>query len=409
MPKKLLVIGAVWPEPKSSAAGSRMMQLIEMFQRNAYEVSFVSSCSKTANAVDLDALGVLTGKIVLNSTSFDDYVRELAPDVVLFDRFMTEEQYGWRVAEAVPNALRVLDTEDLHCLRKAREQALKDHNEFSNSYLFETVDAKREIAAIYRCDISLIISTFEMELLTSVFKIPESILYYLPFLLSDEDISNSKPKFSERVDFVTIGSFLHKPNYDAVLHLKKNIWPLIRKQLPEASMLVYGSYESQKVTQLTNAKEHFFIKGFADDAYEVMEQSRVCLAPLRFGAGLKGKILDAMVSGTPCVMSAIAAEGMFDELTNGFIADDEIEFANKAVQLYTNENVWEQFHLNGFKIIKQRFSVSTFESNFMNAIETTTQTIHSHRQQNFTGAMLMHHTLQSTKFMSKWIEAKNKL
>src|SRR5690606_5459984 len=130
MIQKLLIIGFVWPEPKSSAAGSRMMQLIEAYISFGYDVTFASACAKTETAFDLKTIGIQTENIQLNHSSFDDFVKQLQPDAVLFDRFMTEEQFGWRVAEQCPNALRILDTEDLHCLRKGRQQALKDGKPF---------------------------------------------------------------------------------------------------------------------------------------------------------------------------------------------------------------------------------------------------------------------------------------
>ena len=126
MAKKVLIIGFVWPEPKSSAAGSRMMQLIEAFKLVDYKITFACAASKNENAVDLTAEGIDEISIQLNHTSFDEFIKLLQPDVVLFDRFMTEEQFGWRVAEHCPNALRILDTEALHCLRKGRHQALKN-------------------------------------------------------------------------------------------------------------------------------------------------------------------------------------------------------------------------------------------------------------------------------------------
>ena len=92
----------------------------------------------------------------------------LNPDVVLFDRFMIEEQFGWRVTEQCPNAVKLLDTEDLHCLRKGRHQAFKDKQPFTDDYLFNDF-AKREIASILRCDVTLMISEFEMELLSKNF------------------------------------------------------------------------------------------------------------------------------------------------------------------------------------------------------------------------------------------------
>lgn len=130
MKKELLVIGFVWPEPKSSAAGSRMLQVIEQFQNQDYTITFASAAKTSQNTFDLASIGVHLQGIHLNDTSFDVFISQLNPDVVLFDRFMTEEQYGWRVAEQCPKALRVLDTEDFHGLRKAREQALKKMKTF---------------------------------------------------------------------------------------------------------------------------------------------------------------------------------------------------------------------------------------------------------------------------------------
>ena len=231
MKKNLLIIGFVWPEPKSSAAGSRMMQLIEAFQTHNYQITFATACAKSENAFDLTSIGINQASIELNHVSFDVFVKELHPDIVLFDRFMIEEQFGWRVAEQCPNAFRVLDTEDLHSLRKGRQQAFKEGKPFDETYLFNDT-AKREIASIYRSDLSLIISGVEMKLLKNDFKVDESLLMYLPFMLDEveNETIQKLPKFADRNHFITIGNFLHEPNYNAVLYLKETIWPLIKKQ-----------------------------------------------------------------------------------------------------------------------------------------------------------------------------------
>src|SRR5690606_34728233 len=150
------MIGYVWPEPKSSAAGTRMLQIIQLFQADNYSITFASPCAKSANAFNLESIGVKPVAIELNHSSFDGFVRNLNPNVVLFDRFMMEEQFGWRVLEQCPEALRILDTEDLHGLRKGRQLALKTGEPFSLNYLFNDT-AKRTIASIYRSDLTLII------------------------------------------------------------------------------------------------------------------------------------------------------------------------------------------------------------------------------------------------------------
>lgn len=411
MNQKLLIIGFVWPEPKSSAAGSRMMQLINVFKSANYDITFASACVKTDNAFDLTTLDVTTKTIVLNDSSFDTFIKDLNPNMVLFDRFMVEEQFGWRVAEQCPNALRVLDTEDLHCLRKGRKQALKDQAIFDKSYL-QNDTAKREIASILRSDLSFIISQVEIEILVNQFNINEHLLYYLPFLLDPITPETQKlsPKFKDRNHFITIGNFMHPPNFDAVLFLKTDIWPLIRKELPKVEMHVYGAYESQKVKQLHNPKEGFLIKGFTEDANKVMQEAKVCLAPLRFGAGLKGKLIDAMINGTPCVTTTIGAEGMYGTLrdTNAFIEDDAKAFAKQAAELYTNRIYWNGKQKTGFMIINTLYDKAIYTKDVLHRLEQLQAGLQSHRQQHFIGQVLMHHTVQSTKFMSRWIEEKNK-
>src|SRR5690606_31754911 len=155
-----------------------------------------------------------------------------------------------------------------------------------------------ELASILRCDLSLIISEYEMELLQNRFKIASEILYYLPFLVAA--VSESTPTFEERQNFLAIGNLLHTPNVDSVLQLKK-FWPEIRQQLPDAELHIYGAYAPQQLLQLHNTKEGFLIRGWADDVEIAMKTYRVQLAPLRFGAGLKGKFLDAMHFGLPSV------------------------------------------------------------------------------------------------------------
>ncbi len=410
MNKKLLIIGFVWPEPNSTAAGTRMLQLIDFFQKHNYQIVFVCTASKSDKSYHFENLNIQTFDIQLNDSSFDNLMQQINPNIVLFDRFLTEEQFGWRVAENCPNALRILDTEDLHFLRQARHQALKDKKEISLKYLATDI-AKRELASIYRCDLSLIISKYELELLTTTFKVDASILIYLPFLL--ESISpnkfNSYPTFDKRINFMTIGNFKHEPNWNAVQYLKSTIWPLIHKELPKAELHIYGAYATEKVKQLNNEKEGFIIKGWIDNAKEAFKNYRICLAPLQFGAGLKGKLIDAMLFGTPSVTTKIGAEAMHGDLPwNGFITDDYRAFAEKSIELYQNESLWLKSQEKGVKIINQCYSKEEYGNLLFKSIKTVQKNIIEHRLQNFTGQILQHHSLQSTKYLSKWIEEKNK-
>lgn len=405
------MIGAVWPEPNSSAAGSRTMQLIEQFQKRNWKITFACAAADSEFSIDFKKYAIDKVTIELNNSSFDEFIKNLQPTIVLFDRFMIEEQFGWRVAENCPNALRILDTIDLHCLRLARQQAFKEKRNFVLENILDTDVAKREIAAIYRCDCTLMISEYEMNLLQDFFKIDASILHYTPFLLNpiQQKQISSWPTFEQRKHFITIGNFLHEPNWNGVLFLKEEIWPLIRKQLPDAELHIYGAYPSPKVTQLHNSKEGFLIKGRAESAQEVMLKAKVCLAPLRFGAGLKGKLIDAMECGTPSVTTTIGAEAMHGNLNWGGVVTDNInDFANAAVELYTNELKWMAAQQNGIKIINTVFDKEHYSTLLIDKIIELQKNIQYHRSKNFIGSMLVHHTISGTKYMSKWIEEKNK-
>ncbi|MCW9046507.1 MAG: glycosyltransferase family 4 protein [Gammaproteobacteria bacterium] len=406
--KKVLIIGYVWPEPDSSAAGRHMLSILRLFKQQNWLVEFSSPSQPTDHMIDLSSEGISSKGINLNCDSFDTYISEYNPDIVLFDRFMMEEQFGWRVDKHCPNALKILDTEDLQCLRNARHHALKANREMTKKDLFDDL-AKREIAAILRCDISLIISSYEMELLINTFKVDADLLLYLPFMIDIDKLPSKTRSYSERKHFMTIGNFRHAPNWDVVLFLQK-IWPLIKKQLPDAELHIYGSYPPPKATALNNPDTGFIIKGWTEDVYTIMQEYRVCLAPIRFGAGIKGKLIDAMIMQTPSVTTTTGSEGMFkDETWPGIIKDELAEFVDAAVSLYNDEIAWLNLKNNAFKLIKSRYDSKMLGPILIDKITDTEINLDQYRINNFTGAMLKHHLLKSTQYMSQWITAKNAL
>ncbi|WP_299611088.1 glycosyltransferase [uncultured Aquimarina sp.] len=409
---KILIIGSVWPEPNSSAAGIRMLQLIQLFLSHKWKITFASAASESEHMHNIESLGVKKATILINDKSFDDFLLSLQPNIVLFDRFMTEEQFGWRVSKQLPEVLKILNTEDLHSLRKSRQELFKNKKAFNFLDVKKNDITKREIASIYRCDQSLIISDTEIDILKTEFNIPQNILYYLPFLLDPINIESKKnwPSYEDRNHFITIGNFRHEPNWNSVLYLKETIWPLIKKKLPTAELHIYGAYPPPKATQLHNEKQGFLIKGWAKDSKEVMKDAKVCLAPLRFGAGIKGKLAEAMLCGTPSITTQIGSEGMLNDDTdwNGFIKDNPEEFAKAAVTLYNNKNIWHQAQQNGIEIINTRFHKEKLGTPFIKSIKNIQKNIENHRASNFIGSMLQYHTIRSTEFMSRWIEEKNK-
>ncbi|PCI63817.1 MAG: glycosyltransferase [Gammaproteobacteria bacterium] len=407
----LLVIGYVWPEPNSSAAGSHMLSIIRLFKSESWQVIFSTPAQKSDFCIELEKEDVVTKEIYVNSKLFDGFIADLNPTLVLFDRFLMEEQFGWRVEKYSPSSIRILDTEDLQCLRGARQTALKENREFANTDLHLDL-GKREIASIYRCDLSLIISDFEMNILTEHFSIDPKLLIHIPFMLNLNNRAKILPDFSQRKHFITIGNLRHAPNWDSILYLQK-IWPLIRQQLPDAELHIYGAYTPPKATALNNPKIGFLIKDRADDVNVVMANSRVCLSPLRFGAGIKGKFVDAMMNRTPIITTTIGAEGMTDGLASencwpGYVEDNIESIVLKAIECYTNESTWKKMSERSNQLLETIFDGEVIGQKLMNRIGNLKLNIKKHRLNNFIGAMLLHHSMRSTEFMARWIEEKNK-
>ena len=423
-PTQVLVIGYVWPEPRSSAAGGHMMQILDSFLAAGWRITFASPASEGEHKADLRSLSIDECAIELNNSSFDRFISQLQPDIVLFDRFMMEEQFGWRVEQQCPNAVRVLETSDLQSLRDARQQQLKtclkaDPRQEDFSELFapepaqiftqmsETDLAQREIAAIYRSDLSLMISDVEIELLTGPFGLSPALLHWCPLMVDSPQ--GALPGFDERAHFLSIGNFRHAPNWDAVLWMKNCLWPLIRQQLPQAQLHIYGAYTPPKATALHNAAQGFHVLNWAEDALQVMRQARICLAPLRFGAGIKGKLADAMLCGTPNVTTPIGAEAMHGTLPwPGAIASSAEALAAAAVRLYQDPLAWQQAQDAGRTLLAARYEQSEHGPALVERIRACQRDLAQLRRANFTGAMLRHHHHKSTQYMAQWIEAKNR-
>ena len=157
---RVLVIGKNWPEPESTAAGVRMMQLLHFFLRHSTQVYFATTAAKNAHSADLKSLGIETRVIELNSDLFNQWVKELQPEVVVFDRFMVEEQFSWRVKEAVPRAFQIMNTEDLHSIRETRRLALKQEILFGPDLWRQQTITHREIGSLLRSDLNLLVSHF---------------------------------------------------------------------------------------------------------------------------------------------------------------------------------------------------------------------------------------------------------
>lgn len=400
----VLYIASVWPEARTSGASTRVLQAIFALKSANFTITVASSAKETKESYDFEKAGIKKAAIQLNNTSFDTWVGELAPQIVIFDTFISEEKFGWRIAKYAPNAMRLLDTIEFHSLRFARKEKIKKgllelplQNEIS----------LREIASIYRCDLSLFVGDYEIDLVHENFQVSKNLLYYLPLTIPLSTKKTLK-SFEERIDFISIGSFLHPPNWDAVLRLKKTIWPQIRKKLPKARLLIVGSYASDKVKQLHNEKEGFIIKGFVEDAFLEMESAKIHLAPMNFGAGIKSKCVLAFQTHTPTITTSIGAEGLmpFNDFA-GVVTDDEKNFIDSAIEIYQSKNRFDDANHKADKIISY-FSKKSWHQNFIHHIQSLYKNLEKHRKQNFFGKLLLHHQHLSSHYMAKWIEEKEK-
>jgi glycosyltransferase involved in cell wall biosynthesis len=387
-----------------------MLQLLEVFHLWEMKIYFGSTAQKSAYSDDLSLFDVQEVTVYLNDERMDAVLADVQPDWVMYDRFMMEEQFGWRVTAQCPQAKTLLDTEDLHFLRYARQEQLKKGSETLDEYLYGD-RTKRELASIMRCDLTLLISSVEWELLVHQFHLPQDILFVLPFL--EEDISEDEQtkvlSFDEREGFVFIGNFIHEPNWQTVLYLKTEIWPLLRQALPQVHLHIYGAYPLTKVLQLHNPKEKFLVHGRAEEALTVVGQARVMLAPIRFGAGIKGKFVDGMRVGTPNVTTAVGMEAMATvEEWNGFVGEEVADFIQKAVELYQNETLWTAKQQKGFDLLQKNYNKAQHITRFKAKMLELDRAIAEYRKNNFLLEVFKHHSAQSTKYMGLWIEEKNK-
>jgi glycosyltransferase involved in cell wall biosynthesis len=443
--RNVLFIGTVFPEPVSSAAGVRTESLLEDFRSRGDRILFASPSDRNRFSDTLRERGIETIQVGPNDPSFDVAVREFRPDVAVFDRFMLEEQFGWRVAENAPNAIRVLDTIDLHFLRRWRgerlKQSLRTAPEGASiprddlSLLFvsdirglpageqgiETDDCLREVASILRSDLSLILSSFEFELLRDRFRIPENLLLELGFSYPAPDLDRRK-SFDGRRHFVSIGNFRHLPNRDSAFWMARTLWPRIREALAaqgdrETELHLYGAYPPREIMALDDEKGRFRVFGPTEDAITTLRNYRALLAPLRFGAGIKGKIADAWSAGLPVVTTPVGAEGMRvsgAELSHGEVrfggevADTEEEFVEIALRVYADEERQRALVEAGDRSLEALYSPDANRRKLFARLEAFEhpEGLAKAREGNLVGRILRADFHGRTKYFSKWIEAK---
>lgn len=272
-----------------------------------------------------------------------DYI--LAFRVNVLDPIIEDLRRFW------PAARIIYDTVDLHHLREAR-QAEVMNDDGLRRLAAET--RERELRLVEEADCTVVLAESERDHLHRAAPGVSDNLLVFPYVM--ETAEAGRGLTPERRDVVFLGGFMHRPNIDAATLLKERLWPQLRERLPaDVKLRLVGADAGPDILSL--ADDRIDVTGFIPDLTPVFEGARVFVAPLRYGAGIKGKLIHALAHGVPSVASSIAADGM--GLVDGrdlFIADGEQAFCDAVLRLYEDDALWMELHRNGRAFVERNYS-----------------------------------------------------
>lgn len=451
----LFISPTLLPEPSSSAAGVRTEALLrhflssKLFHKTHFACGDIKPNENNESLLnELRNLGMGLHPIPPNRTNEierwfkknglhyqSEHYHESKDQLkaVIFDRFFSEEAYSFHFQKLSPGTIRILDMQDMHSLRLARKDILDHWDSSNNTQMMTkslmqalvtcTPDATnnsllRELAAIHRSDLVLVCSPHELRLLSDLYGIHEEKLVLAPFFTSPVDRTKLNENYGAKEDhgnrqFVFIGGFRHQPNIDAVLYLHNEIWPKIQTKLPHAEMHIYGAYSDHLMKRLRKiSHKRFYIRGHAENLDDVFREARVLLCPLRYGAGIKGKIVDGWKYGVPVVTTPIGAEGMkpidFHESWGGLIVEDgdSNTYASSAVKLYVDKALRQKCVKDGYLILDSLYEKNSNLKIIEESIERAMQNLNERRTRDFISSLLWHQGNRSSEYFSRWIELK---
>ena len=348
--RRVLVIDACMLTPDQDAGSLRMQAILEMLTSLKCKMTFVADNLEYRQpyVAELQSRGV--------EVLFAPYVGSIASlldtrgpefDVIVMARHYIAIKHIDAVRAFAPHALCVFDTVDLHFLREERLAELEGS---AAAKAAARLKRNEELALIRKADVTLVVSPAEKALLDEL--LPDSRVMVLSTI--HELLPPGKP-FAEREGLVFIGGFQHPPNADAVLWYAREILPLLRERLPGVRTIIVGSMVPAPIKAL--AAPDFVIAGYVPDVAPYFNGCRISIAPLRYGAGVKGKINLAMSYGLPVVATSTSIEGM--HLTSGedvLTADTPTEFADAVVRLYHDRELWERLAAGGRENVRRYFS-----------------------------------------------------
>ena len=329
--QRLLVIESTLPDAGRDSGSLRLFEMLRLAGQRGCSVSLLADDGRfdATLAARLGAVGV----DVVVTQAPRNWLRQHGSEfaAVLLSRYPVARVWLPLVRKAAPAARVIFDTVDLHHLREARAAQI------AGGHAAQAAATRAaELALIAQCDCTLLTSSVEFEHVRR--ELPQARLELLGNI---HRVRGRQRSFDARRDLLFIGGFDHPPNVDAVRWFLAEIWPRLRARLPGVQLHLVGSADAAQQAEF--GVDGVVVHGRVPDLEPWLDACRVSLAPLRFGAGIKGKINSAMASGLPVVATAIAAEAM--HLVDGcdvLLADTPAAFAQAVERVYTDAALWQR-------------------------------------------------------------------
>ena len=347
---RVLVVDTTAPEPSRDSGSLRLTAILRILDGQGWSTLFHPDDGR-ATSHEIDALGALGCEVLCTPevAGLPDWLRRHGRELhaVMLCRHTVAGQYEALVRRHAPQARLLFDTVDLHFLREQRAAELAG----STAMLRQAESSRRsELALIAQADISFVVSRHEQALLKEL--LPDA---QVKLLSNVHEVHGCRRPHAERRDLVFIGGYGHPPNCDAMSWIASELLPCMRRNLPDLRLHVLGDVPDAARRELATPGLEFH--GRVADLAPWLDSCLASLAPLRFGAGVKGKINMAMSYGVPVIATTIAVEGM--QLENGvnvLVADTADAFAVAVAQLRDDGALWQRLSTHGLDNVRQHFS-----------------------------------------------------
>ncbi len=349
--KRALIVDVTTPCPDQDSGSVDTFYEIKVMQALGYKVTFIPDDLKHAGPYTeaLQRIGVECWyEPYINTVR--EHLEASGPsyDLTIIKRVHFAAKHIEDIRRYCTKARIVFNTVDLHFLREERQAAL----EKSATLAAKALQTRElEYWLMKQADATITISDAERELILN--EHPDLTIAAIPYIRTTVE---RRPSFASRRDIVFIGGFRHTPNVDAVLHFVQEIWSRVRQALPDVNLRIVGSNAPPEIAELAKFPGIVF-QGYVADLDTVFHRCKLSVAPLRFGAGIKGKIGTSLSYGVPCVATPIAAEGMqLTDQQNILIASVPEVFARSIVTAYNDEALWKRLSENGIAYMREHYS-----------------------------------------------------